>query len=226
MKILRELYLQILPEKYKPRIVRAKNRSELDAVFKDVMDNGKRVRFKVQVAYKGASGDTLDGWTDFSDCTAYLLKGETYLVYARRGENDRLETGACSRNQRVTDAGEDLAYLHFILHGGGASARVYGFVTSNQDDLKLPRLWWNVPNPVPDLMLRVESGNSARYAETDRHGKFAFDGLEPGKYTLSVLDKDFPEKAHLLSGPRTVAVPARGCVSENFYIPSASVGKR
>ena len=41
-----------------------------------------------------------------------------------------------------------------------------------------------------------------------------------------VHSRDFPEKGQLVSGPRTVAVPARGCVSENFYIPSASVGKR
>lgn len=225
LKKLRELYLQILPEKYRPRIVGATNRSELDAVFKDVMDNGKRVRFKVQVAYKGESGNTVDVWTDFSDCTAYLLKGETYLVYAQRGEKGRLETGACSRDQRVTDAGEDLAYLHFISHGGAASGRVYGFVTGSEADPRLPRLW-NAPNPVPDLILRVESDNTTRYAETDRHGEFAFDGLEAGEYTLSVLDKDFPEKQQLLSSPRTVAVPSRGCISENFYIPSAGVGKR
>jgi len=219
VKKLRELYLEILPEQYKPRIVRAKGRSELDALFQAVIENGKRVRLKVQVAYKGASGDTVDVWTDFSDCTAYLLKGETYLIYAQRGGKGRLETGACSGNDRLTNAGEDLAYLHFILHGGAASGRVYGFVTSNEGDLKLPRLWWNVPNPVPDLILRVESDNTARYAETNRHGEFAFDGLEPGKYALSVLDKDFPEKEQLLSGPRTVTVPSRGCVSENFYIP-------
>jgi hypothetical protein len=84
---LKGLYLQILPEQYKPRILGAANLSELEAVFEAVMENGKRIRLKVQVVYKGPSGDT-------------------------------------------------------------------------------------------------------RYAETNLHGEFAFDGVEPGEYTLSVLDKD------------------------------------
>lgn len=222
---LKELYRQILPEQYKPRIVGATNFSELEAVFEELVENGKRMRLKVQVVYKGASGDMLDVWTDFSDCAANLLKGETYLIYGEHGEKGRLETGACSGNRRLTDAGEDLSYLHFISHGGAASGRVFGFVTSNEIDLKLPRLWWNVPNPVPGLILRVESDSTTRYAETDRHGEFAFDGLEPGDYALSVLDKAFPDKEQILSGPRTIAVPSRGCVSESFYIPDTGPRK-
>jgi hypothetical protein len=166
----KEIYLQILPARYKPRIVGATNLRDLESVLGAATANGKRIQLKIQVVYKGPSADSLVVWTDFNDCAANLLKGETYLIYAHRGEKGRLETGACSRNQRLTDAGADLAYLHFISHGGAATGRVYGFVTSNEADLKLPRLWWNVPNPVPQLMLRLESHDTARYAETDRQG--------------------------------------------------------
>jgi len=216
---IKEIYLEIVPERFKPQISGASNVRELEAAVASVMENGKRMRLRVQEVYKGPKQDVLDVWTDFSDCAAYLLKGETYLIYAKRDERGRLEAGGvCSRNQRLTDAGEDLAYLHFISHGGAAAGRIYGFVTSNEADLKIPRLWWDVPNPVPHLILRLESHGTTRYAWTDRKGEFAFDGLEQGEYTLSVFDQDFPEKERLLSGPRKVTVSNHGCVSQEFSV--------
>lgn len=95
-------------------------------------------------------------------------------------------------------------------------------VTSNEADLKIPRLWWDVPNPVPHLILRLESHGTTRYAGTDRKGEFAFDGLEQGEYTLSVFDQDFPEKERLLNAPRKVTLPNRGCVKEEFYVSNAA----
>ena len=153
VKKLKEIYAENIPVRYQVRLARASTRSDVQKLFEDVMKEGKRMRLEVQEMYKGPQQAIIDVWTDFSDCAAYLLKGETYLVYADRNDQGHLETTACSGTQRLTEAGEDLAYLHFV-HNSKASGRLYGFVTSNEADLKIPRLWWTLPNPVPGMILQ------------------------------------------------------------------------
>ena len=184
------------------------------------------MRFSVQEVYKGPKQATIDVWTDFSDCAANLLKGETYIVYARRDGRGRLETGACSRTQRLTDAGEDLAYVHFERRSM-TFGRLYGFITSNEEDLKVPRMWWNLPNPVPGILLQLESNGAKVYAETNREGQFAFDGLARGTYTISAFDAAvFPEKEQPLATPRRIEMPASGCIAVEFYLSKSALQRR
>jgi hypothetical protein len=79
---------------------------------------------------------------------------------------------------------------------------------------------------MPDLIVRIESSGGRRYAITDRNGEFAIDGLTESEYTVSLLDEDFPEKERLLNGPLRFTMPARGCVSQELYVPKAAVRNR
>ena len=87
------------------------------------------MRFKVKTAFRGEESDEV--WTDSGDCGYNYQEGETYLVYADEDEEtDRVNTSVCYRNRRLSDAGDDLAYLFFYRNGGDESARLEGFVTS------------------------------------------------------------------------------------------------
>lgn len=56
--------------------------------------------------------------TDFFMGYSVTSVGETYLVYAHRGQGRRFEMERCGRTARFSSSGDDLAYLHFIRHGG------------------------------------------------------------------------------------------------------------
>jgi hypothetical protein len=108
VKKLKAIYSEIIPARYRVRLARASTRRDVETTLETVMEEGKRMRLQVQEMYKGPQQAIIDVWTDFSDCAALLLKGETYLVYAHRNDQGHLETAACSRTQRLTDAAEDL----------------------------------------------------------------------------------------------------------------------
>jgi hypothetical protein len=141
----KSIYLEILKgslDLYKTRLEQIRTQRELDTFLDVVMDEGKRARFQVKQVFRGEKQDSIDVWTDFSDCGFEFHKGETYLVYADQDEEtQRFVTGACSRTKRLSDAGEDLAYLYFLQNGGTEASRIYGFVTSNELDLRTPRYW-------------------------------------------------------------------------------------
>ncbi len=58
--------------------------------------------------------DFLDVFTTAGDCGYDFQIGETYLVYANDEEGaDYFFTSTCMRTKRISDAGDDLAYLYF-----------------------------------------------------------------------------------------------------------------
>lgn len=222
-KKLKDIYSEFTPERYRAALSRAKTKADVEKVWSTIRDEGPRIRFRVQAVFKGPRQATIDVWTD-SVCGPFLLTGETYLIYASRDDQGRLQLGG--RTQRLTDAGADLAYLHFVQHGG-ASGRLYGLITSNEADLtKIPRVWWEVPNPVTNVVLQLESNGKRWYATTDAAGEYAFDGLVRGDYTLSVLPFDFPENQQPLVQPRRVTMADRGCVAAELYVPKSAIQQR
>jgi hypothetical protein len=183
-----------------------------------IMEQGKMARFRVREVFSGPKLETVDVWTDFI-CGVGFQEGESYLVYASRGNENRLEARGCSWTERISDAGDDLAYLHFIQYEGNA-ARIFGFATTSQLDLDRAQLWDGVTSPLDGLLVQVHSQSGLRYAYTDRRGRCVFDGLEEGNYKLTVFHRDYPENTTVLAGPREVHVNPRGRVSELFVIQS------
>src|SRR5208283_1811328 len=219
-----------LPEYYKSRLAAAKTSDDIARLFYSIMAQGRRVRFKVKTTFRGEKEkedsddeESLEVWTDSGDCGYDFQEGETYLVYADEDEEtDRINTSVCYRNRRLSDAGDDLAYLFFYKNGGDESARLEGFVTSDelyQRDLDKAHDPEKVKLPAAGVILELNSGQGRRYTESGRDGRFVFDGLAGGEYSISVFDAGYPEQVKLLAGPARVQVEKKGCASQILLVP-------
>jgi hypothetical protein len=226
-----------LPDYYKRRLAAAKTDDDIARLFYSIIAQGRRVRFKVRTTFRGEkekddSDDEekpLEVWTDSGDCGYDFQVGETYLVYADEDEEtDRINTSVCYRNRRLSDAGDDLAYLFFYRDGGDESARLEGFVTSDevyQRDLDKAHDPEKVKLPASGVILELNSGQGRRYAESDRDGRFVFDGLAGGEYNVSVFDAGYPDPVKLLAGPARVQVEKKGCASQILLVPKRGSGQ-
>ena len=171
--------------------------------------------FAVQQAYKGVLSDVkhIDVWTELTDCGARFISGETYVVYAWAGKNG-LVTGACSRTRRLSEAGEDLTYLHFMQSGGEDVGRIWGFVSHDRKEIEPPHTGDPARAPVPDIAVQLRSSWGMLRARTGADGGFIFDGLPAGDYELKL-----PTTA------RKVHLDPRACKSEWFYVAKDKPGK-
>jgi hypothetical protein len=247
---LKEIYRKILgnlTDADDRDLVSAKTLQEVESTLKLIVARGRHARFKVKTVFREVEDDDDDGkdkdkdkddddknektpkdldiWTERGDCGVEFQKGETYLVYAASDEGSgRLETSACLRTRRLSDAGADLAYLHFYQNGGDASSRIEGFVTAkwNQDRaVELDR----VESPLPSLVVGLRSSAGVRYARSDADGRFVFDGLAGGDYEVSVFDPAFIGADRVLVGPQRVKVPAKGCASAVVVVSPWTAGQ-
>jgi hypothetical protein len=209
---------QFFTEPRRTRILRAKGIEE----FRRIFEEGNRVTFRITKRYKGVDNDAqhVDIWTENTSCGARFIKGETYLVYAYQREGGGFETGRCARRtMRVTDAGGDLAYLHFIEAGGNEIMRVFGFVTTNEKDLRPPFYSGSASQPASDLVVELRSANKVLIDRTSKAGVFTFDGLGPGDYTLTVF-KRYGEDPEPLIEPRQIRISEEKCIFHRVHVPN------
>ena len=169
-------------------------------------------------------GDTVVIWTDTDDCGFDFRTGETYLVYAIENEQDtRLETSACTRTARVSDSGEDLAYLYFYQNGGAQSARLEGFATSDVRKLSPDRFHYTgrIDSPVSGIRVELQSGHNSFTTTPDANGRFVFDGLAEGEYKLFAYPRD-TERSKPLAPPVTLRIQAKSCTSTVLFVPKTN----
>ena len=218
----RQLAAMDLPDYYQRRLAEAKTDADMARLFYSIVAQGRRVRFHVKTTFRGE--ETAEVWTDSGDCGYDFQVGETYLVYADEDEETgRNNTSVCYRNRRLSDAGDDLAYLFFYRNGGDESARLEGFATSDEfylRDLDKAHDPEKVKLPAPGVILELNSGQARRYTQSDRDGRFVFDGLAGGEYIVSVFDAGYPEQVKLLAGPARVEVEKKGCASQILLVPT------
>lgn len=231
---LRDAYLKIfpdLPPDHKKRLAEATSPEQLADLFYWILDHGKRVRLRVKTVFRGEIGDdddddapakTVEVWTSFGDCGINFQTGETYLVYADDDEeSDIMTTGACTRTRRLTDAGDDLAYLYFYKNYADNAGRVEGFVTGDllfQRDLDLAHYTGRIGAPVA-AVVELKAGDRSRYTETDDKGRFVFDGLPAGDFTVNAYAPGFPAETRQLAGPKTVRLEKRACAIQVLVAP-------
>jgi hypothetical protein len=233
---LRDAYLKIfpdLPPDHKKRLAEATSPEQLAELFYWILDHGKRVHLRVKTVFRGEIGDdddddddapakTVEVWTAFGDCGINFQIGETYLVYADDDEeSDIMTTGACTRTRRLTDAGDDLAYLYFYKNYADIAGRLEGFVTSDllyQRDLDLAHYTGRIGSPV-SAVVELKVGDRSRYTETNDKGRFVFDGLPASDFTVSAYAPGFPAETRQLAGPKTVRLEKRGCAVQVLVAP-------
>jgi hypothetical protein len=232
---LRDAYLKVfpdLPADHKKRLAAATSPDQLAELFYWILDHGKRVRLRVKTVFRGEIDDdddktpskTVEVWTAFGDCGINFQTGETYLVYADDDEESNImSTGACTRTRRLTDAGDDLAYLYFFKNYGDNAGRVEGFVTGDLlflRDLDLAHYTGRIGAPVA-AVVELKSGDRARYTETDDKGRFVFDGVAAGDFTVSAYASGYPAQTRLLAGPKPVRMEKRACANQVLVAPPA-----
>ncbi len=228
---LREAYLKVfpdLPEEHKKRLAAATSPDQLAELFYWILDHGKRVRLRVKTVFRGELGDddapakTVEIWTAFGDCGINFQVGETYLVYADEDEeSNTMTTGACTRTRRLSDAGDDLAYLYFYKNEGDNAGRLEGFVTGDLlflRDLDMAQYTGRIAAPVA-AVVELKSGGRSRYAESDDRGRFVFDGLPAGDFTVNAYAPGFPAVTRQLAGPKMVRMDKRGCATQVLVAP-------
>jgi hypothetical protein len=238
LRDLKDKYLGAFPElddRQKKLVETADSLQQMTAFFASALDRGMRVHFKVRSVYKQGDDDDdagkkdkketdfMDVWTASGDCGYDFQIGETYLVYANDEEGaDFFFTSTCMRTKRLSDAGEDLAYLYFYKNQPEASSRLEGFITSDRksqlemDPTHEPSV---IGSPIVGLILQLKSDRLTRYAESDPGGRFLFDGLPEGDYELSVFASGYPKTNQSLAGPRRLHVKEKSCARQIFLLP-------
>jgi hypothetical protein len=246
----KDRYLAMFPDlddREKRQVQAADTVQQMTSMLNSSLDRGMRVHLKVKTLFKqgddddaakAAGGkdrkdkdddnqkrdpDFLDVWTTADDCGYDFQIGETYLVYANDEEGgDYFFTSTCMRTKRLSDAGDDLAYLYFYKNQPEASSRLEGFTTSDRksqlaiDPMHEPAV---IGSPVAGVILQLKSGRLTRYAESESTGRFLFDGLPEGNFELSVYASGYPKTNQLLAGPRRLHIKEKSCARQIFVLP-------
>jgi hypothetical protein len=224
-----------MPADQQSRLQTARTAAGVASLFYSGLGRGMRVRFKVKTLFKREDDDasakkapqpvedTIEVWTPFGDCGYDFQSGETYLVYANydEGAANSLSTDICMRTRRLSEAGADLTYL-FLYKDRPASGRLEGFATTDElyrltfDRLHDPE---TMKSPSAGVVIELQSAHLTRFTETDRNGRFVFDGLPEGDYKLSAYAAGYPVDPNLLAGPQTFHVQPKSCSLQVLLLP-------
>lgn len=165
-------------------------------------DRVVRARIRVDRPFKGVTESTLilfdDGMCDGPD----LKVGGQYLMYTRLTAQGEVPSRGCTRSRAVEAAQEDLRYLN-DLDRASPRARVFGTVSA----------WPDGPGenpPVDGAVVAIRSSDQTFKTTTDSLGHYSVDGLEPGKYAVTVSHPEFVMPS-IESEGASVSVAARGC---------------
>jgi hypothetical protein len=246
---LKDAYLKVFPglaADEKLRLQAAQTTNDVASLFYSSLDRGMQVRLKVKKIFKHEdddddspknagpknpkdddkqkeASDFLEVWTTFGDCGYDFQVGETYLVYTFNDEfSNYLFTSSCTRTRRLSDAGEDLAYLFFYADRPEESARLEGFTTTERlsqrdfDHLHDPE---TVKSPVAGVIVELQSDRLKRFAQSDRNGRFVFDGLPEGDYKVTAFAGGYPLNAQLLAGPTPLHIKEKSCSGQILQLP-------
>jgi hypothetical protein len=165
-----------------------------------------RVTFSVKERFRGAPGKTIEVRTAVGCCACGMefLRSRDYLVYAYQSPDlHALITGICTRTSTLEDAAADLSYLR-SLAANPLPAHIYGFVTTDPRDRRLPS---NPAEPLAGVPIHLRSDSRTWRTTTDATGAYDFPAIPGGAYSL------IPDLPRNLAGgaPRTVSLHDHGC---------------
>lgn len=193
-------------------------------------------RFRVEGAYRGVSGPTVEiadpealptptklpdgreGMTILSDGDDFypFEPGRTYFVYATRSEGGAREWSV-SRSGAIPieEAGADLAYAR-----GLASAKPGGVVfgTAMRFDEGFSETEDSAPpTPLAGVGVRIEGRGGRFEARTDGDGAYRVEGVPPGEYTVRFVPPAYMRQD---DSPQTIRVADRGCAEASYSGPT------
>lgn len=177
----------------------------------------RAIRIALDQAYRGVEGTEVEIFTSVEGgaCGYNFKKGERYIVYAHRGPTDgKLSTSICSRTKLLSEAKEDLEYLHG-LSSAEPGATIYGQVKHQTHEIKNGRIGDGVP--LEGITVIIEGHGKRLAVVTDGEGRFRVVGLRPGSYRVKAL---LPENLDSSSSEADAKVADRGCAAVNITAES------
>jgi len=73
--------------------------------------------------------------------------------------------------------------------------------------------------PAAGVIVELQSDRLTRYAESDRNGRFVFDGLRQGDYKVSAFARGYPVETQLLAGPQPFHIGEKSCARQVLLLP-------
>jgi hypothetical protein len=157
-----------------------------------------RARMHVDRIYKGVSTSELIIVPEVYCLSPELLVDRQYLIYTW-GSGEEVVSAGCWRSGLVKFADEDLSYLDGLGIADPA-ARVFGHVSLSAPDFARD-------HRAPRALVILHGVEDGLITFTDSKGQYSFDGLKPGKYTVSASQFGF----RMYYDIPKVAVESRGC---------------
>jgi hypothetical protein len=132
-------------------------------------------------------------------------------------ESDIVSTTACHRTRRLSEAGDDLAYLYFRKNQRKQSARLEVLVTGDVLALQhrdRDHYTDRIAAPATGAVAQIDDGVRRLRAVVGEYGLARFDGLKPGDYQVTVFAPGYPQTTRVLVEPAKIKLDERGCGAE------------
>jgi hypothetical protein len=146
-----------------------------------------------------------------SSCDYTFEAGRQYVIYARRTDDGRWMTSACSGTKPIERATADLEYIAGIPVAA-ATGRVYGRIEKMVVDSA--NVTETAVVPASGISVELAGGSSRLRTSTDSQGQLDVQ-VPAGEYTIFPV---VPETIRVYGSPFKARVPARGCVPVYFSI--------
>lgn len=175
-----------------------------------------KVIFNVQEAFKGVTEKKftlLQGGG--ADCVYNFKENESYLVYARSGENG-FYAFLCSRTTVLKNAAQDLGCVRNIKNGL-KDLSIFGNIRRNIG-------YYTISLPSLEGGKVVVENSETSETPIDSKGNYRISNLQPGKQKIKVYLPDTLSPNYL---EQTLSIEQPVCVEQNFvvYIDGVIQGK-
>lgn len=155
------------------------------------------------------------------DCSFWFKRGETYLVYARKGnsfsyvdgdKSEKLETSICSRTQLFSGAKEDLEYLRNLEKNQktglifGAFREVFNY-RKNEETKPFGKF--------PLKFRQIDNEEKTFETVVDSTGKYEIK-VPAGRYEIIPVFPEYAQIRELGSYKTEIEVQANGCAKADF----------
>lgn len=153
-------------------------------------------KFAIDERFKGVDSATVlvSPGEEGSTCSARLVVGERYLVFAHRSSDDkRLSTSNCDPTGTLQDQAAALVYCRRVARDG-KEPRVIGTLTDASPSPNQPMQ--TEERPVAGVTVTLQAGGETYHSVTDRDGVFYIDDVPDGTYTVRF---QLPEEYRILN---------------------------
>lgn len=173
----------------------------------------RAIRISIDEAFRGVEGaevEVITGLGD-SDCGFGFRRSQQYLVYAYRGEDQKLHTSVCTRTRAISDADPDLLYIRGLSRAKRGSTISGEVIRERRNETG-----GSDAEPLAGIKVSIEGPQKAE-AVTNAKGEFKIEGVQAGDYTVVPAA---PKGLATRGEDQKVTVADRGCAVAYLWLYS------